>query len=301
MTSPQINIQKALAATRETKNIEFKDRFDPTVPGEWCELIKDIVAIANSGGGVILIGANDGGEPTGEDVSLILELDSAIIVDKVSRYIGCQFAEIDMVEAGKQGYKLAVFVVASVDIPYVMSKPGTYDIGGGKQKTAFGVGTIYFRHGPKSEPGTTEDLRRAFRLQANVLRKEWNREIRKVVEAPAGSKLIVLPPTPGNLARDINVRVVNDPHVHAIPVREDNLLANFPYTARSLAEKARQRYSDFVENAAFHAIKRKYDGDAACSMVRLLNPNSPRTARTRFYSEEMLLRLDKHYNRRCVE
>jgi hypothetical protein len=29
--------------------------------------------------------------------------------------------------------------------PIVFSKPGTYDIGGGKQKTAFSAGTVYFQ------------------------------------------------------------------------------------------------------------------------------------------------------------
>jgi len=49
-TMPDL-IQKALTAKRESKSVEFKETFDPTSPGDWCEVVKDIVAIANSGGG----------------------------------------------------------------------------------------------------------------------------------------------------------------------------------------------------------------------------------------------------------
>jgi len=58
---PRIQDQKKLldraqAAKRESKYVEFKSQLDLGAPGVWCELIKDIVAFANSGGGVILVG-----------------------------------------------------------------------------------------------------------------------------------------------------------------------------------------------------------------------------------------------------
>jgi hypothetical protein len=40
----------------ESAELEFKAAFDPASPSEWCELIKDIVAMANSGGGLIVFG-----------------------------------------------------------------------------------------------------------------------------------------------------------------------------------------------------------------------------------------------------
>ena len=49
-------VQRALTAKRESKYIEFKENFDPDSPADWCEVIKDIVAIANSGGGVMSSG-----------------------------------------------------------------------------------------------------------------------------------------------------------------------------------------------------------------------------------------------------
>jgi len=49
-------LDKARNAKRESKYIEFKERFDVNQSQYWCEIIKDIVAMANSGGGCILIG-----------------------------------------------------------------------------------------------------------------------------------------------------------------------------------------------------------------------------------------------------
>jgi hypothetical protein len=56
-------ITQALAATRETRSIEFKSSFDPDSTGDWCELLKDVMAFANSGGGLILVGAGLRGAP----------------------------------------------------------------------------------------------------------------------------------------------------------------------------------------------------------------------------------------------
>ena len=61
----------------ECDTLEFKDRFDPKNTGDWCELIKDIVALANSGGGRIVVGANDDGTPSGHNTSDFLGIDMA--------------------------------------------------------------------------------------------------------------------------------------------------------------------------------------------------------------------------------
>ena len=37
--------------------------------------------------------------------------------------------------------------------PIVFTRPGTYSVEGGRQKTAFSQGTVYFRHGAKKRPG----------------------------------------------------------------------------------------------------------------------------------------------------
>jgi hypothetical protein len=184
-------IQKALDAKRESKGIEFKEALDVKSAGDWCEIIKDIVAIANSGGGAIVIGVDNHGNPTSFDTKSLLEFDSADITNKIHKYTGVQFSDFEVSEEIKSGHKIAVLSIHGISIPIVFTKPGTYEIGGGKQKTAFGVGTVYFRHGAKSDPGNSEDIRGAIERQLETIRKEWIKGVRKVVTAPQGSKIVV--------------------------------------------------------------------------------------------------------------
>lgn len=65
-------LEKGLAAKRESKFVEFKESFDPKDSGDWCEIAKDIVAIANTGGGIILIGLSNVGGPTNSPEFLAL-------------------------------------------------------------------------------------------------------------------------------------------------------------------------------------------------------------------------------------
>jgi hypothetical protein len=210
-------INKALTAKRESKHVEFKDSFDPT--GQWCELIKDLAAIANSGGGIIVFGLDSLGVPTGESVKAIAAIDPADIANKISKYTGLVDFEFEIRSLEKDGHPLVAFVIQPVAIPLVFEKPGTYDIGAGKQRTVFSVGTVYFRHGAKSEPGTSNDIRRAIERQLEGIRKSWIKGVRKVVQAPHGAQIVALPSSAVSRQQILPARVhaVNDPA--AVPVR----------------------------------------------------------------------------------
>ena len=186
-------VSKALGARRESKHVEFKRSFDPKFLGDWCELIKDIVAIANSGGGVIVIGLENNGDPSVVDVSAVCELDQAEMLDKVRKYAGSRFDGIEVIEAEKAGSRVAILEISASRIPLVFERVGTYDVGEErqKQKNAFSVGSVYFRHGAKSEPGTSDDLQKAIDRHLELVRHEWLDGVRKVVRAPQGSRIAV--------------------------------------------------------------------------------------------------------------
>ena len=94
-------IQKALSSKRESKHIEFKKCFDPDSPQDWCEIIKDTVAIANSGGGIILFGVDNVGRPCGAVLEPIFRLDPADIANKISKYTGSVDLEFEIREVKK--------------------------------------------------------------------------------------------------------------------------------------------------------------------------------------------------------
>jgi len=56
-------IEEALSATRETKTIELKEEFDPSERRSLCETLKDVLAMANSGGLVWPRYPISGGDP----------------------------------------------------------------------------------------------------------------------------------------------------------------------------------------------------------------------------------------------
>jgi len=90
----------------------------------------------------------------------------------------------------------------------------TYEIGGGKQKTVFSAGTVYFRHGAKSEPGTSDDLWQFLEREIEATRRSWLDGIAKVVDAPTGARIAVIAPEAqaANPSGAVSLRLTNDPN-----------------------------------------------------------------------------------------
>jgi hypothetical protein len=185
-------MELAESATRESKYLDFKRQFDIASTEAWCEVIKDIVAMANSGGGVILFGVENDGTNAKMDHAPLLAFDTANIATKIAKYTGHQFDEIEVVEVKRSGKTYAAFMVAASEAPVVFTKPGTYELPDKKQKTAFGQGTIYFRHGSKSEHGNRNDLANWRDREITKARKSWLGGIRKVVETNPAETVTVI-------------------------------------------------------------------------------------------------------------
>lgn len=191
-------IARAENARTESKYLDFKREFDVSSNPEWCEIIKDIVAFANSGGGVIVFGVNNDASNASFDTTAIYELDVADITNKIEAYTGFQFAEIEVVEVQRDGNMRAAFVIGSADTPIVFTRPGVDVVVKSKQRPAFARGTVYFRHGAKSEPGNRDDF---IGWRANIIenaRNSWMKGIRKVIEAPAGHPITVISSSPSS-------------------------------------------------------------------------------------------------------
>jgi hypothetical protein len=191
-------LERAENARRESKYLDFKSQFDVSSGAEWCELIKDIVAFANSGGGVIVFGVNDDGSNSQVDTSAIYRLDIADITNKIEAYTGYQFADIEIIEVERAGQMRATFIIAGTDIPIVFTRPGADVLTKGKQRPAFVRGTVYFRHGAKSEPGTRDDLALWLDKTIERVRSSWIKGMRKVIEAPAGHAITVITTSPSS-------------------------------------------------------------------------------------------------------
>lgn len=259
------NLDEAINATTESANVEFKQTFELSSTQDWVEIIKDIVAVANSGGGTLLFGVDNFGQPTDESVEAILRLDPADITNKVKKYTNYEFVEFALVEALKGDTTIAALQIFALSTPLVFTKPGTYPTHDNKQRTAFGLGTIYFRHGAKSEPGTYEDLREFVGREVAKVRDEWLDNIRKVVEAPTGSQVFLIKPdsTDEGSPGEVPIRVVDDPSAPAFqrldrdnthPYRQTEVIKELN---RRLKESASINQHDIKCIRAVHSVDQK--------------------------------------------
>jgi hypothetical protein len=212
-----------LERTTEAADLDYKSLFDVNAPGDWLEIIKDIAALANSGGGTILIGVNDDGTPSGAEVAGPLGIDPADLTNRIHKYTGTHFHAFEFAECEKEGREICAIAVKGTRIPLVFMRVGTYEVSPGKQKTVFSSGTVYFRHGAKSEPGTSDDLRAFLERELELIKRSWLDGISKVVEAPAGSRIAILPPEtqPTGPSGSLPVQLTNDPNApayYAVPI-----------------------------------------------------------------------------------
>ena len=89
----------------------------------------------------------------------------------------------------------------------------------------------------------------------------------------------------------------DDPNAPAVTVREEDVLKAYPMTYRELTDKLRTRYSNFIENATYHRLRRDFESDKRYCIARFLDPGNPRSTKKRFYNANILQEFDKHYHR----
>lgn len=293
-------LTSALAADHESEKIEFKESLDAKSKAAWLEILKDIVAFANSGGGVLLIGIRDDGHASGIDVTDVLNFDPADITNKMFACTGHHFSDFKIIKVEREGYPIAAIEIGRVSVPLIFTTSGNYQGTDGKPKSAFTVGVVYFRHGAKSEPATSDDLQQFIKREIDIVKDAWLSGIRKVVEAPEGSQIMVLPADAvvSESGDSQGVRIVDDPNAPAVVLREEDILKNFPYDYRRLTQKIRQRYSDFIENNHYHEIRRPLESNSQYCYTRLIDPNNPKSGKKRFYNPDILNEFDKHYTKK---
>ena len=244
----------ARSAQGESAQCDFKGQFNPASKMDWCELIKDIVSMANSGGGCILFGLDDDGHPTGLDTAGILGYDPADITNKLLSYTGKHFADFRVGAIEKGGIHLACVMILGARVPLVFVKPGTYPESETKQRTAFSVGTVYFRHGAKSEPGTSDDLASFLEREIADVRDVWLGRLRQVVEAPTDAVFRIVPSESVRLddSSGVAIRLTSDPAAPAYKLVDPNL--THPYRQKELLVKVNIALSGAMIVTSHHLL-----------------------------------------------
>lgn len=185
---------------------------------------------------------DNSGNPSGADLDPVLKLDPAKITDKLARYTNQHFSDFDIKEITRRGKKAAVIEVGAASDLLVFSLPGTYSHPEkpGRQKTAFGRGTIYVRHGAKSEPATAADIAAFLDGRLDEIRERWLGDIRRVISAPPGSEIAVFERTAsGEGGEPIEIRLTEDPAAPSFGKLDPD--QTHPYLTKELIKAVQDR------------------------------------------------------------
>jgi hypothetical protein len=157
---PDALLRRAAEAKRGSRRVALRGAFDPESDADWHELVVDLTALANSGGGVAVVDA---------------DVDVADLARRVEHEAGVGFRTLDVQRVSRNGaWMTAVVADAAEDTPLLVDQQA------------------YFRHGAKSKPATASDLRTFLERRLDLVRRQWLRSIREVLVAPRGARVAVV-------------------------------------------------------------------------------------------------------------
>jgi len=180
----------------ESTQRDFKLTHDPSDKQAQLGLLKDLIAMANSGGGEIVFGRSET-EIAGIQQPLITLLDSARLADAVGKFASPATMHIEHEDTLlTNGRILRSIRVAPVEYPIVMAIDGNYSHpSNGSTQAVFRKGDIWIRHSSKTERATYEDLRYWIERLRRAEREIVLSRITKVIDIPDGAEIQIVPPS----------------------------------------------------------------------------------------------------------
>jgi hypothetical protein len=219
-------LRRAERATRSSKRVALRDSIDGV------ELVRDIVAMANSGGGVIVL---DG----------IAGVDEELLHERLSEYAEPEFEGFAVQALPRGGRPSTAVVVEGVrNAPLVFTQTGR----SGGDHVAFVRGGLYFRHGAKSEAATGDDVRDFIRRQLEATRTQWLANIRQVMHAPDGAEVAVIETAERDEeGRPTLIRLTTDPHAPLYGQVDPD--QSHPYRQKEVIREVNARLGEGTVNA----------------------------------------------------
>jgi hypothetical protein len=183
-------LTRAQRATRSSKRVALRDRLD------YVELVRDVAAMANSGGGVIVL---DG----------VAGVDEELLHEQLARYAEPEFEGFTIEPVTREGRPATAVVVTTVrNEPLVFTRAGRVG-----EHVVFVRGSLYFRHGAKSEAARGDGVGDFIRRQLEATRTQWLANIREVMHAPGGAEVAVVETAERDEdGRPTLIRLTTDPH-----------------------------------------------------------------------------------------
>jgi hypothetical protein len=225
-----VGLQRAEAAAGALGSARLERPFDRSSQRDWCELIRDVAATANSRGGDIRL-------RVAADVAAITRSD---VLRRLGEFSDATFDDIEVRPAEDPNTTGLVIRIGPALFPIVFTKSGSYpDPNDAKcDVEVFAAGSIYVWHADKCEPGGTGDLREFLERLLRRVRRRWIRGIRRVLTMPIDA--VVQAPAARNRAKRYietaanlqPVRITTDPDAPALQPQDVERL--YPWRQKDL-------------------------------------------------------------------
>lgn len=226
-TAPDLTLARLitlLGSSCETSALDFKETLDLTQTRDRVELAKDVLAMANSGGGDIVVGVEDGTlrrVGISEEVSVHLR-DAKNVNDKLKKYCGGYIkvlvAHHPVTNRSRQKVRLVLIHVPAASHKVPAQDDGAYADPGNpsKLKWVFRRGDVYIRKADESvKVETPEDLRAAPtspQIDAETAREVTDAYTQRLVESLGHNLSPLLPnDTPKDLSGELLIRALAEP------------------------------------------------------------------------------------------
>ena len=203
----------------ETPILDCKVTFDHQSGQAKLELIRDLVAIANTGGGKIVIGHDEVAD-VGVAQDIVTALDSANVAEWLANHASLAPVHVSHeTRPLSPGKFVHTLTISGAEYPIVISKRGLWKGADNKKdRPTFQPGDIFIRHSTRTEKANYEDLRRWILRAKEAERASIIDRLSTFVNLPEGAALQLVSQagqpidTPGHLLHNAIRRRERDPN-----------------------------------------------------------------------------------------
>ena len=248
----------------ECAYLELKRQFIPG-PREWAELARDVVALANSGGGLVVFGIADDCTRIGLSASLTSVLDPAKLIDQLRRKAPSASIRTEYVEVVYYRKRFGCLLVSSVVVPLVFDVEWGYNDSAGNHHLVIRPGLLYVRTPGRSGPAREIDVREVWQHSVDLATQKTLARIERVASLPPDAELIVSSGPKSDTgfvlvsgSEGRPVRIVDDPSAPAVSLR-DVLSPEVPYSSVSgelMSQVRHWQQVDLLHRVSKHALLR---------------------------------------------
>lgn len=93
----------------------------------------------------------------------------------------------------------------------------------------------------------------------------------------------------------IKVQYSKDSDAVKVVITEEDALKNYPLTYDELTARLKSRYSNFIVNNAYHALRKSLEANPKLFRMRFLDPAKAKGLKKPYYNANVIAEFDKHY------